>query len=69
MTSRLSHKGFCGAGYQPFNVQRQAAGMSPTDYGEPRQNPYSHQQAAILKHFHRFFRGRDSMKGDGGSYF
>lgn len=36
-------------------------------YGEPQQNRYAHEQAAILlKRFHRFFRGRDSMKASKG---
>jgi hypothetical protein len=37
-----------GTRYQPFNVQRQYTDMLRTGYGESRQNPYSHQQAAIL---------------------
>ena len=60
---RLSHKGFCGTGYQPFNVQRQDAGMSPTDYGEPRQNPYSHQQAAILSKLSSILSGEGFDEG------
>jgi hypothetical protein len=37
-----------GTGYQPFNVQQQCLDMSPRGYGESGQNPYPHQQAAIL---------------------
>ncbi|HET6219444.1 MAG TPA: hypothetical protein VFE27_20645 [Acidobacteriaceae bacterium] len=33
--------------------------MSRKNYGEPRQDQYAYQQAAILQeHFHRFFRGK-----------
>jgi hypothetical protein len=48
MTAACPTKVLCATGYQPFNVQRRYADLSPKSYGEPRQNPYSHQQAAIL---------------------
>jgi hypothetical protein len=35
-------------------------------YGGMRQNPYAHEQAAILQeHLHRFFRGIDSVNATG----
>jgi hypothetical protein len=44
----LFSEGPGGTGHQPFNVQREYVALSPEVYGASRQNPYSHQQAAIL---------------------
>jgi hypothetical protein len=60
----LSHKGSWLYQHPAAERTTRSFPLSRKKYGELRQNPYAHEQAAILQEpLDRFLRGRDFIKG------